>query len=172
MTVETFVTEAKRLRQRADASEREFMIFLRDGEALPALWQPHAPTFDRFLKRYDICEPSRYRNSCKALEILPADVTETIGMHAAVCAVGVPDDRRDEVVTEMVATAQQNGVPLSDQTARRIAARYVPPKSRILGQRSRLVELEEENRKLRKALRAKDREIAKLRKQLGERAAA
>jgi hypothetical protein len=175
ITVEVFVQEARRLRAAADASEREFMMFLRDADA-SGFWKSQAPTFEKLLKQYDICCPVRYRNSCVALQLLPEATVATIGMKASVIAMNVPRDDRAAAIELMEKRATANGVPLSEQNARNIVATFLGPKpaqDSLEGRlRKQLHEAQAEVKQLKKVIREKDREIARLRKQLAEPVAA
>ncbi|NJN64884.1 MAG: hypothetical protein HC882_08375 [Acidobacteria bacterium] len=108
---EIWLREARRLRTAADASERDFMLHLRAGEKKPQLWLAKGATFDQVLELYDICKGTRYRLACKALDEIPMNTVKKIGMAAATVAVGVPEQQRENVVSDMVAKAETTGVP-------------------------------------------------------------
>lgn len=172
MTIDRFVEVARELRRAADAAEYDFIDLLRKAEACEQMWSAKAPTFDRVLKKYDICEPARYRDSARALGLFPEQVVRSIGVQAARQAARVPEDRRGEAIEDMVARAEKSHVPLSKQQAREVVKRFVPSQSKALNEKREVVALRAENKKLRRKLREAERTIAKLRRELGEKEAA
>jgi hypothetical protein len=171
LTLEEFVAEARRLRAAADSSEREFMMYLREAD-LANWWMAHAATFAALLKKYDLCAPERYANACRALDLVPLHTVKTIGMHGSVALLSVPPEKRDEAAATLMVKAQNNGVPLSAQTARSTLAPFLdpkpPPMTEAAKLRQRIEQVEQENKRLRRELREKEREIARLNKQLGK----
>jgi hypothetical protein len=167
LDVEEFVRVAKELRDQADASEQEFMEHLRVGEESEKMWRPSAATYDRFLKDNHIVDPPRYRNWCRACDLIPVGSIRKIGVHGAIAAARIHDDgARRTAVREMEALRAESGVPMSAQEARHVVSRYQPEKSRALARVSRVQELEALLRERDREIRALKKENAELRAQL------
>jgi len=121
--VETFIARARELRAAADAAERDFLLFLVDGERHPKMWQASGSvTYDGFLKAAGLCCPARYRNFKASLESAP-ELTKGVGAAAAVQAGKLAQDsERIELLREAKSWEETNGTSISDQSARGLAA--------------------------------------------------
>lgn len=183
--LEAFILEAKRLRACAAEAEADFFRFLMDGERNEAMWRgdPGAKTgfttFCELLNGADICRPHRYVRFKVAVERFGWDVVRSIGVEAATQVLPVPvgaasrtgsAEAPEAIVNDMQAFRERNNTVPSRQQARAIVRKhYDPPPQKDEEAPSfddRVKELEHENAQLKKALAAKDREIAKLKKEL------
>lgn len=163
-----FVAEVKRLKRFAEAARHAFIDHLRTSELREDAWRTVAVTYDDFLKTHDIIEPARYRKEVRSLELVGLSTAGQIGMIATVRAARIDDDVvRDAVVAEMRAKAIELHAPLSQQGAKYIVSRFVPPKRRE-PPNEHIARLERENRSLRKQLAERDKIISDLRERLGE----
>lgn len=169
-TLEDFLREARRLRDKADASERDFLEFLRGFEARRELWQSSAPTFDALLVKACICKPSRYRNWVAASgDDVIAPHAATIGVNGAVNAARIEDaGKRSEAVAEMVRAAAHQGTVLSAERARAIVSRYAPERSTLPDADEEKAALKAEIERLRTRVATLTAENADLRRQLRE----
>jgi hypothetical protein len=168
ITLQDFLTEARRLRNQADVSEREFLDFLRTFEGRRDLWQSSAETFDQLLSKNDICKPSRYRNWVQATndEVIAPHIDE-IGVNGAVVATRIRSPKkRAEAVEEMRKSVTLNGTVMSRQSAQRIVDRYEPRPSTLPDPNEKIAELQAENLRLRERVAKLVTECADLRAQL------
>lgn len=169
MTLDDWLREARRLRDKADASERDFLDFLRGFEQRRDLWQSSAPTFDALLDRV-LCGSARYRNwvASQSDPVIAARTGE-IGVHGAVAAVRIADvAKRAEAIEEMVRSVAHNGTVLSAQNARTIVGRYAPERSRLPAADAEKQKLLDEINRLRARVAELTATNADLRKQLRE----
>jgi cell division protein FtsB len=168
VTLDDFLREARRLRDKADASEREFLEFLQGFEARRDLWQSHAPTFDSVIS--GICKPQRYRNWLAASEDkVIGPHARAIGVSGAVQAVRIADpEKRAEAVSEMVRSVAHHGTVLSTERARGIVARYAPERSTLPDPDAERAALKAEIERLRARVAQLAADNAELRRQMRE----
>lgn len=70
MTIKEFIKAAKRLRTRADAAERELLVYCLQWEN-DNFWREAGTTYPGFLEGQDICKASRYLAFKQGMEVLP-----------------------------------------------------------------------------------------------------
>lgn len=170
MTLDDWLREARRLRNAADAKERDFLEFLRGFEAKRELWQSSAPTFDALLAKADICSPKRYRNWVAASsDAVVAKASAAIGVHGAVAAMRIQDDTaRAQAVEEMTRSVAHRGTVMSRQEASRIVSRYAPDRCALPDPDEEKQAMREEIERLRARVAELTATNADLRKQLRE----
>lgn len=179
----------KELRDRADSAEKMFITALVQLEHTDR-WQVHAGgdgTFIHFLKRWNICDASRYDVGKKALTRVEEETTETVGFEAIKVVVrGLPEHSEAQrvAIERLKNSAATMGGKVPERTAESIVkavrAEYqVAPRKPVVSivdqLRSQLAEAEEEIRALKqqlrdkdRALKAKDAELAELREKVGD----
>lgn len=164
MTIEQVVKAAIELRKAADTTEVQFIEFLVAVEATD-VWRPASTgTFESFLVRQHICASERYSRGKRALQECPEQI-QKIGIEAAKQAIRIEKlPARMKALEEMNVAAKDQGYPLSEWTAGKIAQKYLPQKVRV----SRLDELEVENRRLKAEVVRLQGEVRQLRERLGD----
>lgn len=167
-SLEEVLTVARTLRKRADTAEKRFMLFLQ-GLELSGIWKgSHSGTFDSYLSLFQLCSSSRYKRSIAALAALPASTVDLIGLPASRHVIRIEDpDNRASALQDMVAKASQHNVPLSEQTARTLANKWLSPRPHPEANRVRRIqELEAENVQLRTLIHEKEQRILQLEAQI------
>lgn len=119
------IAELRALKASMDASRRAFFVRLREVQERGG-WRSLAPTFDLFLMKVDLCRPKEYREACMALDLIPADTIDAIGIAAASKALHVPEMERPAALADLTRAAEKTG-PLSDIKANSVIRRHMPP---------------------------------------------
>lgn len=178
-SLQAFLDEIASLKQARLEVNLRFWKAVQAFEAQPALWRTTAVTYDDFLKKYDICQPQRYRNALRTFDLVDQKSIKEIGVRAATCVAAIRDDSdRKKATRELVLKARERGFPPSQQQAQNAVRRVQPPKRKpteaeVIGRlRSKVRRLEARNRRLEKQLAERDQIIADLRKKHGETGAA
>lgn len=125
MTLKQMIEAIRAAKAQRDASTRTYFSLLRDVE-VSGKWRALAPTFEMFLMREDLGSPSEYRHACTALDLIPAETIDTIGMVAAAKAVRLPDDQRAAAIADLEKAAKKSG-PLSSIKVNPIIRKHMPP---------------------------------------------
>ena len=163
MSVKQVVEMAITLRKAADSTEVEFVEFLVAVEATDVWRAASSGTFESFLVRQHVCAAERYSRGKRALAECPEEVVK-IGIQATKQAIRIEDHgQRNKALAEMQVAAKDQGYPLSEWTAGKIATKYLPQKVRV----GRVDELEVENRQLRQEVQRLKAEVRDLRERLG-----
>jgi len=181
LTLQQIIEELQGLSRKRMAAEVVLFMRCHEFETKDAnVWKESGLSFDGLLKKYDICEPPRYRNFLVARSVLKDDeVIEKIGPNATIEAGGIMNAARRSKYIEAASTRRdETGMPWSRQQAeaeRVQIAGSEPRDSAWNKRRERLDTLEEKNKKLTEELRAaqrtiklKDEEIAKLKAVIGK----
>jgi hypothetical protein len=117
-----FVEELQALRRDIDSAESKLLWKASDIEAsVPASeWREFYGSFDNFLKKFNICDPAKYRTFLLANERKDvANVAEAIGVSATIQASKIDDaGRRHKYLEAAKIRVEEVGVPWSDQEAR------------------------------------------------------
>jgi hypothetical protein len=168
--LEELIKLGKELRNKADASEREFMIFLEAFEASD-LWRPACSgTWEQFLKlaHVNLCDPARYSRWKTAREELGDSIVTLLGVTASTQALRINDTvARSEALREMSAVVVEQGTVLSAQTTKRIISRYMPSPSRIIAKIDKVDDLKRENAVLRAQVKELESLVAQYREHFG-----
>jgi hypothetical protein len=174
-----FVKLAQNLRDAHNQARTRFLDFLLGAEKDEPMWRVGSSfaSFGKFLEHHNIIKASTLE-AWRAID----EVEETraavsvIGPDAAMIAARLPKEKRAAAVVEMIAVARDEGqkvglnsVPLSVQTAVRLAEKQQPAETRSVRRMSRLDELEVENRKLRHENACLKKEVARLEAELAGR---
>lgn len=157
-TLDKLVELAREFRQRADESEREFILFLRALD-LSGMWMEiDAGTFDKFIDRNHICSAERYRHATHTLDVVSNEDIGKISFASAkeIAKISEPV-RRKEAIKKTVEWARKNGRPPSPQKTREIIGlrpviRPAPP-SKEEAFREEVRVLKAENKRLRTLVR-------------------
>ena len=167
ITIEDAISALKLARSRIDLSE---LRFIRDAMALEdsGLWLECRTsadvTFGHFLNRMQVCSAERYDRRVKALR--SRDIVEciaTIGIDAAAYVAEVTDDdARARTMECMLEAAKNRGGPVPDRTARNIRDATGGGKLRVSKDVLAVAKIQE----LERMLAAKNREIARLEKEM------
>lgn len=159
-------------RRKADGAEREHLTLLVLVEE-HADWrgQTSDGTFANFLKHWHLGAPERYARFKQVTESLDEEVIAKIGVAASMQLMRISDeDEREQALREVCDTAEEHGVPLSDQTARDRIRPHLPPSLPLASRRAQKIDqLEEENRRLKAEVRALKKENRELRAQVEKR---
>src|SRR5690606_9099310 len=112
----------KELRDRADSAEKMFITALVQL-AHTDRWQVHAGgdgTFIHFLKRWNICDASRYDVGKKALTCVEEETVETVGFEAIkVVVCGLPEHSEAQRVA--IARLKNSAATMGGKVPERIA---------------------------------------------------
>lgn len=163
----------RELRSAADASEQRFLFALVAIEK-SGVWRRHnlrgEKTFLEWIDRQNLCRPARYNNWRQAVDRVDFDVIQLIGVHGTIRCGSIEDEsQRSAVAGLMVDTAQHNGVPLSDQTARAKVEKICGPSpSRSQTQKTLIQRLQGELRAARAKIQELEHELKLLRERLGD----
>jgi hypothetical protein len=137
------------------------------------LWKQIYATFDECLKDLHICDPTRYRNFLAAENALGARQIDAIGVPSAIQATKIhnPEDQQKFIQ----AAAKRNtddGVPWSDQQAATMRKTISPPPPKLSNWNKKVdretalhaenVELKRQVQNLKREIKEKDAEIARL----------
>lgn len=145
----------QKLRNKADATEQDFMQHVQAFEATN-LWRPGCSgTWAQFLKLTNICDPTRYSRWIAACKELGTNLVAEIGINAATQAVRIPDVlARNEATKLMSATVLEQGTILSERTSRHIAEKYMNIVPMVTRRAEKVDDLKRENAALRAQLKA------------------
>ena len=172
----TIVNSLKAFRRDVDTAEaRLFREAYKIETTRDRLWKQIYATFDACLENLHICDSRRYRNFLAAEGLLGPRQVDAIGVPSALQATKIADPQRQQKFVEAAAKRKiDDGVPWSDQqavTMRKTIAGQAPKDStynkrvdREARQNGEIVELRRENQDLRRQLKEKDEEIARLQK--------
>lgn len=108
------------LRGRADRCEREFITFLRALE-ISDIWRTigDAGTFVKFLDCTIHCNPQRYMQGVRAIELFDIEQIKPVGMGASKLVARVEEkERRDRIMAALVEKAEARGYPVSEREAK------------------------------------------------------
>lgn len=169
-----FVETARELRSAADEADIAFMRHLESGDA-SGIWKGVYESFVECLKRNNICEPARYGKWKEAQSIIgTSDIGRIGSVDGVIAAARVEDDgKRRSVITKFVEFRKQNGAPIGQQSAATVLLRegVRPTAPRIQtpqalteeGLRQEVLQLKQENQKLRRENAEQLAELTKLR---------
>ena len=165
MTLDEFVTEARRLRADADHAEDALMRFLLGAEADPRIIEGCGVSFVELLKREHIVDPTRFAR-WKRVALGLGDAASGVGVEALVAAGALADERAQRNVLARARLFEaSNGTTISAQSAQRLVAEE---KVREIGARhpGGYRDLAAENARLREKLAAAEQTIVALRAEL------
>lgn len=165
LDLDEVVAFARRLRRYVSDAEYRLLEWLEAVEAVPEKWSPScAGTFGSWLRVTHVVDPSRYGRWKLARAAVLEPVLRRIGVNAGMQLVRLPEDKRAEAQSSMVATAIEEQMPLSLRTAQRIVeiVRGPIPRRRL----NPCHDLEVQVVALRKALAILQRENASLKSKL------
>ena len=172
------LVELRKLRRDVDAAESRFFRAARDFEVkYKTLWQAHYASFDMVFEEECLGSAARYREFLAAEKVVgPANV-DAMGVPATLQAARIMDaGRRGAYIEAAITRAATVGVPWSVEQAKKSRLEIVGQPARDLswnGKEDREkqlhaenVALKKENLQLKRDVKERDGEIARLQKRL------
>ena len=166
MTVEDFLKRARDLRALADAAEKDFFLFLYEGDKLSIHKTTACASFNEFLKRNNVCDVVRYESFKRTFEAVGRKEIDRVGVHAVVAAGSKKlktSKERQEVLSEARDVERTNETSISKQNAERVARDVVQRYAVVRTRHKTYPNLAEENERLKARIAVLEAENATLR---------
>jgi len=168
MTFDDLVRGARRLRQRAEAAEVEFFLYLLEAEEKhEAIWRgAGCISFEQFLVSNSLAQPVRYTAFVAGVRRIGRDEAAKVGVGATIAAARArAEETVPEIMRRAAAFAANMGVAPSDQAAEAWRAELDPSPARphlTLRRADENARLRAENEKLRAENKALKKRLADL----------
>jgi len=171
-TIDQIINECRKLRIAFERDEARFFIGLAEiaDKHTQTITDANCATFEAFLKKHEICEPSRYSTFRKGLAYTTPERAAELGTHAVMELAQVREPANVPKYEEAVSAWREThgGVAPTRETACRLL-RQVDPRAEVPAatkQVSELNRLRAENAELRAEIRALRAENAELKSKL------
>lgn len=179
MTIEELIEKCKQMRAKAERAAAAFFLWLREVETRDEyveVWKDAGiSTFRQFINFGKLCEPWRYEAFVRGLDRIGADEALRLGAHLTIEAGRTRDESAlPELQKRASAFLETEHVAPSAQTVERWRRELDKPqrqKHTTIRRVDKIAQLEAENKRLKADLRAAEKKIAQLEKQIGKKAA-
>lgn len=134
MNIEQIINQCRKLRNAFERDEAKFFLGLVEIErtSMETITLAGHETFEVFLKRHELCEPTRYAKFAKGLALTTREKAEKMGTHAVMALASA---RKPQNVPKFEAAViawqeERGGVAPSRETSHRIL-RQVDPREEV-----------------------------------------
>jgi hypothetical protein len=173
-SLEALVAACVDARKQFEGAAVRYLEFLSDVERdHESLWKPACGSFAKFVEQYvGLPRTSSWTEFKASLEAMGIEYVRACGAEAAAVATRIesPDKRNEYAAATAAWVKMHDGVHPSRETANKLRLKVDPKGSepRAVGQVRELEELRAENAELKRKVHTLEREIDKLRKQVGK----